>query len=165
MRLHSIPDGGGAHRDRKRVGRGEGAGTGKTCGRGPKGQKSRSGYSQRPGFESGHIPLYRRLPKRGFNNKNYRITYAVVNLDDLARLAGDIAEPQTLAKAGLIRSQTERVKILGNGELSRAMTVRAHRFSAAAAAKIEKAGGTAVVLETKGPVHSESAAEPEGATI
>ncbi len=163
MRLNSIPHSGGANRRRKRIGKGEGNGHGKTCGRGHKGQKSRSGFSQRPGFESGHIPLYRRIPKRGFNNKNFRTDYAVVNLVDLERHEADTVTPESLAAAGLIRNAERRVKVLGDGELSRALQVSAHRFSATAVAKIERAGGTATVIEALRPeaVTAEEAAAAE----
>lgn len=149
MRLNELPK--GPTRPRKRVGKGEGNGRGKTCGRGQKGQKSRSGYSQRPGFESGHIPLYRRLPRRGFNNHNFRITYAVVNLLDLERVESDTIDPETLEKAGLIRSADSLVKVLGDGSIDRKITISAHKFSASAKAKIEEAGGEAVVLVTEAP--------------
>ncbi len=147
MRLNQLPK--GPNRPRKRVGKGEGSGHGKTSGRGQKGQKSRSGFSQRPGFESGHIPLYRRLPRRGFNNKNFRTQYAVVNLGDLARVEADTIDPSALEAAGLIRKGSMRVKILGDGELDRALVVHAHKFSSSAVRKIEKAGGTVITLEAE----------------
>lgn len=162
MRLNQLPK--GPNRPRKRVGKGEGNGHGKTCGRGQKGQKSRSGFSQRPGFESGHIPLYRRLPRRGFNNKNFRTEYAVVNLGDLSRVEGDSIEPKDLEAAGLIRANSARVKVLGDGEVDRALTLHAHKFSASAVKKIEAAGGKAVVLEAETPraeAEAKDASEPE----
>lgn len=157
MRLNNLPK--GSNRPRKRVGKGEGNGLGKTSGRGQKGQKSRAGYSQRPGFESGHIPLYRRLPRRGFNNKNFRTTYAVVNVGDLERIEASQITPEILANHGLVRPGSERIKVLGDGELSRAITISAHHFSSGAREKIEKAGGTATVLGD--PASSDEPAEQE----
>ena len=156
MRLNNIPSSKGASRSIKRIGRGEGGGRGKTSGRGHKGQKSRSGFSQRPGFESGHIPLYRRLPRRGFNNKNFRIEYAIVNVGDLARIEGDLVNPETLEAAGLIRAKSPLVKILGDGELDRALQVSAHKLSSSAVAKIEKAGGSVTLIEEPAAESSES---------
>lgn len=140
MKLHDLAPAKGSKRPRKRVGRGPGSGNGKTAGRGHKGQKSRSGYSRRLGFEGGQMPLVRRVPKRGFTNI-FRTEYAVVNLDRLAGLEGDQATPETLAQQGLVRKGLP-VKILGGGELDRPLTVVAHKFSRAARAKIEAAGGT-----------------------
>ena len=132
----------GANRKNKRVGRGIGSGHGKTSTRGYKGQKSRSGTSIRPGFEGGQMPLYRRLPKRGFTNI-FRKEYAVVNLECLASFeAGAKVDPEALKAAGLLRNLKDGVKILGAGELSHALQVRAHKFSKSAAEKIQKAGGT-----------------------
>jgi len=139
MKLHELSPAPGSRKSRKRVGRGPGSGLGKTAGRGHKGQKSRSGHSQRPGFEGGQMPLVRRVPKRGFTNI-FRTEYAVVNLSTLADLEGTI-DPQVLREKGLVR-KGRPVKILGSGELSKALVVRAHNFSATARAKIEAAGGT-----------------------
>jgi len=131
---------------RKRIGRGTGSGHGKTSGRGHKGQKSRSGSSIKPLSEGGQRPLFRRLPKRGFNNARFRKQYEIVNVAELSRFeAGDRVEAPALAEAGLIRSKTSSVKILGKGEIDRALTVVAAAFSAAARRKIEEAGGTAEV--------------------
>jgi large subunit ribosomal protein L15 len=138
------PAKGSTHR-RKRVGRGIGSGHGKTCGRGTKGDKARG---QVPlGFESGNTPLHRRLPQlRGFKSRN-RVSYAVVNVADLESLdSGSRVDPQSLYEMGLLRDANERVKVLGDGELTKKLSVRAHKFSASAAAKIEAAGGTAEVL-------------------
>lgn len=158
MRLNNLPK--GPTRPRKRVGKGEGNGLGKTSGRGQKGQKSRSGFSQRPGFESGHIPLYRRLPRRGFNNHNFRTTYAVVNLLDLQRVKEDSIDPEILAKAGLVRSTDSLVKVLGDGSIDRKITISAHKFSASAQKKIEEAGGKAVILESaNGKIESSESEE------
>jgi large subunit ribosomal protein L15 len=137
----------GATRPRKRVGRGPGSGHGKTAGRGPKGQKSRSGYRHQRGFEGGQMPLHRRVPKRGFTNI-FRVEYDVVNLSDLDRFdAGDSVTPQELAKRRLAHGR-RRVKILGGGELKKALTVSAHKFSESARARIEAAGGRCEVLTT-----------------
>ncbi len=147
MRLHSLKNTPGAVHRRKRVGCGEGGGHGKTSGRGGKGQTARSGGSIRPGFEGGQMPLYRKLPHRGFNNYEFRTTYAVVNVGDLARLDDKVTDVDiaALVKAGLIRDDGALLKVLGDGELTRALKVTAAKFSASAKAKIEKAGGTATV--------------------
>lgn len=139
MKLHELQPAPGSKRARKRVGRGRGSGTGKTAGRGHKGQKSRSGYRRRAGFEGGQMPLIRRVPKRGFHNL-FRREYSVVNLVQLADMSGEVT-PESLAEAGLVRDDA-RVKILGNGELDAALTVRAHKFSRSAREKIEAAGGS-----------------------
>jgi len=144
MRLHELTPAEGSKKDRKRIGRGPGSGTGKTAGRGEKGQKSRSGYSRRPGFEGGQMPLIRRVPKRGFTNI-FRTEYTVVNLAQLAGLEGEIG-PELLASKGLVRAGRP-LKVLGDGEVDSALTVRAHKFSKAARAKIEAAGGTCEELK------------------
>jgi large subunit ribosomal protein L15 len=132
---------------KKRVGCGEGGGRGKTSGRGGKGQTARSGGSIRPGFEGGQMPLYRKLPHRGFNNFNHRIEVAVVNVGDLNALPAGIKEVTSavLAEQGLLRSGETLVKILGDGEIARPLKVTASKFSGSAKEKIEKAGGQAVV--------------------
>jgi len=147
MRLHSLKNVPGAVHRRKRVGCGEGSGHGKTSGKGGKGQTARSGGSIRPGFEGGQMPLYRKLPHRGFNNYEFRITYAVVNVGDLARLDASVTEVNidALVKAGLIRADGALLKVLGDGELARALKVTAAKFTGSAKAKIEKAGGSAIV--------------------
>jgi large subunit ribosomal protein L15 len=147
MRLHTLSNVKGATHRRKRVGCGEGGGHGKTSGRGGKGQTARSGSSIRPGFEGGQMPLYRKLPHRGFNNKNFRTNYAVVNLGDLARLDAGVSDVNVavLVKAGLVRADGALLKVLGDGELSRALKVTAAKFSASAKTKIEKAGGEVIV--------------------
>ena len=135
----------GATGARKRVGRGPGSGTGKTAGRGNKGQKSRSGYHHLRGFEGGQMPLHRRVPKRGFTNI-FRVVYDVVNISDLDRFdAGESVNPQKLAERRLAHGRRP-VKILGDGELKKALTVSAHKFSASAKSRIEAAGGTCEVL-------------------
>jgi len=135
-----------ANEKRKRVGRGMGSGMGKTSTRGHKGQGSRSGTSLMRGFEGGQMPLHRRLPKRGFNNI-FRTEYSVVNLEQLARLGESTITVESLRAAGLIKGRDTLVKVLGDGELSKAITVQAHKFSKAAQAKIAKAGGKAEVLQ------------------
>ena len=135
-----------ASEKRKRVGRGMGSGMGKTSTRGHKGQGSRSGSRLMRGFEGGQMPLHRRLPKRGFTNI-FRQEYAVVNVERLAALGESTITPQVLAKAGMIKSADQIVKILGEGELSSALTVHAHKFSKSAQEKITKAGGKVEVLQ------------------
>jgi large subunit ribosomal protein L15 len=147
MKLHELKNVPGAIHRKKRVGCGEGGGHGKTSGRGGKGQSARSGSSIRPGFEGGQMPLYRKLPHRGFNNYEFRTEIAVVNLRDLAGLDESVkdVDATALAKAGLIRSGETTVKVLGDGEITRAINITAARFSESAKAKIEKAGGKAIV--------------------
>ena len=135
-----------ASEKRKRVGRGMGSGMGKTATRGNKGQRSRSGSRLMRGFEGGQMPLHRRLPKRGFTNI-FRQEYAVVNLEKLAGLGESTITPEVLAKAGLIKRAEQLVKILGEGEVSSALTVQAHKFSKSAQEKITKAGGKVEVLQ------------------
>jgi len=148
MKLHELHPSKGAHKGKKRVGRGTASGHGKTAGRGTKGQNARSGGSVRPYFEGGQLPLVRRLPhKRGFTNI-FKVKYSVVNLDRLAGFRkGSKVDPEALAEAGIIKSSVKLVKILGRGELKHALTVSAHKFSASAREKIEAAGGTVVELE------------------
>lgn len=147
MQVHDVTAKGQPHRPRKRVGRGPGSGHGRTASRGNKGQRSRSGDHPRPGFEGGQMPLYRKIPKRGFSNARFRVEFVLVNVGDLNRFAdGAEVDLAALAAAGLSRSRGA-LKVLGSGELSRKLTVKAHKFSAAAKDKIEKAGGTAQVLE------------------
>ena len=143
MNLTEITKSVGADRRRRRVGRGESSGSGKTCGRGHKGQHSRSGFSQRRLNEGGQMPSFRRMPKRGFNNANFRTEYAVVNVGDLNERFGDGAEVTlaSLQQVGLIRNGTLPVKVLGDGTVSKKLTVQAHKFSASAEAKIGEAGG------------------------
>jgi large subunit ribosomal protein L15 len=143
MKLDDLKPAAGSKHAKKRVGRGPGSGLGKTAGRGEKGQKSRRGYSRRVGFEGGQMPLIRRVPKRGFNNSIFRTEYTVVNLADLAAREelGERVDPETLAGLGMVR-KGQLVKVLGDGEIGRALTVVAHKFSKSARAKIEAAGGT-----------------------
>ena len=142
MNLNDVHRGIQKNKPRKRVGRGPGSGHGKTASRGEKGQKSRSGYSRRVGFEGGQMPLVRRLPKRGFTNI-FKKEYAVVNVSDLERFdAGATVDEGTLRKAGLVKGQNDGIKILGDGKLSKKLIVNAHKFSASARKQIEAAGGT-----------------------
>jgi large subunit ribosomal protein L15 len=145
MQIHDLSPAEGATHRKSRIGRGIGSGKGKTCGRGSKGQKARNKVPL--GFEGGHTPLHRRLPQaRGFKPVN-RVSYAVVNVGDLDVLeAGTEATPQTMLELGLLRNADERVKVLGDGELTKGLTVHAHRFSSSAVQKIQAAGGTAEVL-------------------
>jgi large subunit ribosomal protein L15 len=141
MRLDELKPAAGSSKKRKRVGRGDGSGHGKTSGRGHKGQGARSGGNVQPGFEGGQMPLQRRLPKRGFHNP-FRIEMSVVNLGQLESLpAGTEVTPETLSEQGLVTGKNRRIKILGDGTLSKALTVKAHGFSATAKEKIEAAGG------------------------
>jgi large subunit ribosomal protein L15 len=142
-----------ANENKKRVGRGMGSGMGKTSTRGHKGQGSRSGSSLMRGFEGGQMPLHRRLPKRGFTNI-FKTEYEVVNLERLATLDATEITPEVLRKAGIVTSKNTLVKVLGQGELSKALTVHAHKFSKSAQEKIEKAGGKIVVVGGQLPVVS-----------
>lgn len=147
MELENLKPSEGAKKKPKRIGRGVGSGMGRTSTRGHKGQKSRSGFSRRQGFEGGQMPLQRRLPKRGFTNI-FRKEYATLNVRDLARVfeAGASVGPEELRAKGLMRKNKAGIKILGEGDIDRALTVRAHAFSASARAKIEQAGGTCEVI-------------------
>ncbi len=148
MRIHTLQPAAGAVTPAKRLGRGIGSGVGKTCGRGHKGQWARSGGGVRPGFEGGQMPLTRRVPKRGFKN-HFKVEYAIVNLDVLNCFeAGTEVDYTLLTDNNLIKSvkNAAGLKVLGNGELNVALTVKAEKFSASAKEAIEKAGGTAIVL-------------------
>ena len=134
-------------KSRKRVGRGPGSGMGKTATRGENGQRSRSGASIPAWFEGGQSPLYRRIPKRGFNNARFRIEFATINVSDLNKFNdGDVVTPETLKEKGIVKKQLCGIKVLGNGTLEKKLTVRANRFSSSAVTKIESAGGTAEVI-------------------
>jgi large subunit ribosomal protein L15 len=149
MRLEDLRPAPGSTRGRKRVGRGLASGTGKTAGKGSKGQKARAGGGSRPGFEGGQMPLYRRLPKRGFLPYGGKATYALVNVGDLAERfpAGSVVDPDALVRAGLVkRSGRTAVKVLGDGDLAHALTVRAHKLSESARRKVEAAGGSVEVI-------------------
>ncbi len=145
MKLHELTN--LESKNRKRIGRGPGSGTGKTAGKGHKGQNARSGGGVRPGFEGGQLPLYRRLSKRGFNNYNFRTIYATVNVSDLERFdEGKTVTIEMLKEAGLVKKELDGVKVLGNGELTKKLTVKANKFSETAQKKIEKAGGSVEVI-------------------
>ncbi|GKV55098.1 MULTISPECIES: 50S ribosomal protein L15 [Sporosarcina] len=146
MKLHEMKPAEGARKSRKRIGRGIGSGTGKTSGKGHKGQKARSGGGVRLGFEGGQLPLFQRLPKRGFTNIN-RKEYAIVNLETLNRFEdGTEVTPELLVETGIVSNEKSGIKILGNGTLEKKITVKAHKFSASAKEAIEKAGGQAEVV-------------------
>lgn len=147
MRLHDLKPRPGAKHRRKRLGAGESSGHGKTSGRGGKGQSARSGSSIRIGFEGGQMPLIRRIPKRGFNNTAFKVSYLPVNLSSLNTFEdGAVVDAEALRKAGIAKGPGIGVKVLGNGELTKKLTVKAAAFSAAAKAAIEKLGGTAELV-------------------
>ena len=147
MKLNELKYNEGSKKDIKRLGRGSSSGTGKTSGRGENGQNSRSGGGVRVGFEGGQLPLYRRLPKRGFSNAMFKKTYAVINVSDLNMFEdGTEVTPELLFEMGIIKKQLSGIKVLGNGELTKKLTVRANKFSNIAKEKIEAAGGKAEVM-------------------
>ena len=147
MKLYELQPAAGSVKDVKRIGRGHGSGSGKTAGKGHKGQKARSGGSIRPGFEGGQMPLQRRMPKRGFNNI-FATEYATVNVSALEERfeAGTTVDAEALKACGLVKDAKDGIKILGNGELTKSLTVKAAKFTASAQEKIEKAGGKAEVI-------------------
>lgn len=147
MKLHELSPAQGSKKDVKRIGRGAGSGQGKTAGKGHKGAKARAGYSRRPGFEGGQMPLQRRVPKRGFNNI-FRTEYAVVNLSSLEERfeSGAVVDVASLKACGLIKKELDGVKILGKGEITKALTIKVAAISETAKAKIEAAGGKVEVL-------------------
>ncbi len=148
MQVHDVTAKGNPYRPKKRVGRGVGSGTGKTAGRGHKGQRSRSGDNTRIGFEGGQMPLYRRIPKRGFTNARFKKTYTVVNVAQLDAFEdGDEVTLATVLEKGLTRRSGKQLKVLGHGELTHKLTVQAHAFSGSAREKIETAGGSVVTLD------------------
>lgn len=153
MNLEDIHRGIKPFKKRRRIGRGLGSGWGKTAARGHKGQKSRAGYSVHPTFQGGAMPLVRRVPKRGFHNK-FALSVAVVNLRDLEKTfqSGDTVTPESLREKSLVPNRWDLLKVLGDGELTKKLTVQAHRFSESARTKIEQAGGQVVVLPGKTPV-------------
>lgn len=147
MKLHELAPVEGSKKEHFRVGRGHGSGNGKTAGKGHKGQNARSGGGVRPGFEGGQMPLYRRLPKRGFNNARFATNYAIVNVSDLDVFEdGTVVDAAALVESGLVNDQCDGIKILGNGEISKKLTVQAAAFSQSAKEKIEAAGGKAEVM-------------------
>ena len=147
MKLHELKKNEGATFARKRVGHGPGSGLGKTSGKGHKGQKARSGASINPVFEGGQSPLYRRLHKRGFTNAKFKTRYATINVSDLNKFNdGDVVTLELLKEKGIIKKELAGLKVLGDGELEKKLTVKANRFSSKAVTKIENAGGTAEVI-------------------
>ena len=147
MKLHELSPQEGSVQEKFRKGRGPGSGNGKTAGKGHKGQNARSGGGVRPGFEGGQLPLYRKLPKRGFNNFRFAKKYAIVNVDSLNKFAdGDVVDFAALLNAGVIKNVFDGVKVLGEGELTKKLTVKAAVFSASAKEKIEAVGGKTEVV-------------------
>ena len=147
MKLHELEKNIGATQRKKRVGRGPGSGLGKTSGRGQKGQKARSGGSINPVFEGGQLPLYRRIPKRGFTNAKFKTTYATINVGELNQFEdGAVVTPALLNEIGLVKKQYDGVKVLGAGKLEKKITIQANKFSASALEKIKEAGSKAEVI-------------------
>lgn len=159
MDLKTVCSKGTHYETRKRIGRGTGSGHGKTSGRGHKGRGARSGASTRPGYEGGQMPLYRRVPKRGFTNARFRTEYTIINVGKLEEFAdGDTVDLDAILDRGLASKNTPLLKVLGVGDLSRKLTVRAQKFSKSAAEKIAQAGGNVVSLDERG----REASSPEG---
>ena len=147
MKLHELRPNEKAFSSKKRVGRGPGSGLGKTSGKGHKGQNARSGGGVRPGFEGGQLPLFRRIPKRGFSNAKFKTTYAVINLSDLNKFEdGAVVTPELLKEMGLVKKQLNGIKVLGKGKLDKKLIVKAHKYSNVAKEQIEKLGGKAEVI-------------------
>ena len=147
MKLHELKSNEGAFKTSKRVGRGTASGHGKTSGKGHKGQNARSGGGVRPGFEGGQLPLFKRLPQRGFSNAMFKKVYATINVSDLEKFDnGAVITPELLKEMGILKKQLSGVKVLGNGELTKKITVKAHKFSKSAISKIEAQGGKAEVI-------------------
>lgn len=165
MNLKTVCNKGIKNAERRRVGRGIGSGLGKTSGRGHKGLGQRSGSSRRPGYEGGQMPIYRRVPKRGFSNARFRVDYTVINVETLAAFNdGDVVDLKTVLAHGLVSKTAPLLKVLGNGDLTKKLVVRAHKFSASAKTKIEQAGGSVEVLEasTHRARHDAGAEQPAG---
>jgi large subunit ribosomal protein L15 len=161
MRLNTLKPNPGSRHRKKRLGSGESSGKGKTCGKGHKGQKSRSGASIRPGFEGGQMPLARQLPKRGFNNKQFKTNYIVVNVGQLEERfeEGSVVNETALRDAGIVSRRCDGIKILGSGDLKKKLTVEVDKISASAREKIEKAGGTCSIVEKReGPARGSAKA-------
>ena len=147
MKLHELEKNPGSKQERRRVGRGPGSGLGKTSGKGQKGQNARSGGGVNPVFEGGQLPLYRRLPKRGFSNAIFKKEYAVINVCDLNRFEnGTVITPALLKEAGIVKKQLSGIKVLGKGTLEKKVTIQAHQFSASALEKIKESGSKAEVI-------------------
>ncbi len=159
MKLHSLSNNPGATKRKKRRGIGPGSGRGKTSTRGQKGQKARAGSSIRPGFEGGQIPLYRTLPHRGFNNAKFHKEYAAINVSELEQLEASEIDADVMKKAGILRRKAALVKVLGHGEITRAVTVTADKFSETAKQKIEAAGGKVILSQPEKTAEEESAKE------
>lgn len=158
MNLKTVCDKGVKHAQRKRVGRGIGSGLGKTAGRGHKGWGARSGTSRRPGYEGGQMPIYRRVPKRGFTNARFRVDYTVVNVETLNAFDnGSVVDLAAILSHGLASKTAPLLKILGDGKLEKKLTVRAQKFSATAKSKIEEAGGVAQLIDERGADVTEGA--------
>jgi large subunit ribosomal protein L15 len=148
MQIHDVTARGNNHDKRKRVGRGVGSGKGKTAGKGHNGQRSRSGDLPRIGFEGGQMPLFRRMPKRGFTNARFKKHYTLVNIESLEAFdAGEVVDLEAVLDKGLSRKTGDMLKVLGQGELSKELTIKAHKFSKSAQSKIESAGGTVEVID------------------
>ncbi|MGN6136831.1 MAG: 50S ribosomal protein L15 [Aureliella sp.] len=150
MNINDINEGITGHKKRLRVGRGSGSGQGKTAGRGHNGHKSRSGYSSHPTFQGGDLPLVRRIPKRGFNNK-FAVTVVSVNLGQIAEVfdAGDEINPETLQQRGVVKRRFDELKVLGDGEVTKPLSITAHRFSQAALDKLAAVGGTGTIIQAR----------------
>lgn len=160
MDLQSVCSKGTTTRERKRVGRGTGSGNGKTCGRGHKGYGQRSGASRRPGHEGGQMPLYRRVPKRGFTNARFRSEHTIINVGALgAFVDGETVDLDAVLARGLTSKTSDLLKVLGNGELSTGLTVRAQKFSKRAAEKVRAAGGEVIVVDARGRERSSQGSE------
>lgn len=165
MKLHDLKPNPGAKHRKKRLGKGESSGLGKTSGKGHKGQKSRSGASIRPGFEGGQMPMMRRLPKKGFNNAQFKTNYAIVNLVDLeAKFSdGDTVNEETLRACGLVKGVCDGVKVLGNGDLSKKLTLTVDKISGPAREKLEKAGGKVEEIVKTAPAAEKAPAKEKKA--
>ena len=151
MDLHTVTRKGTKHRARQRVGRGTGSGSGKTCGRGHKGWGARSGSTRRPGYEGGQMPIYRRVPKRGFTNARFRTDYTIINIQRLEAFDdGATVDLDAILQKGLVSLNTRNLKVLCGGTVAKKLTVRARKFSKTAVEKIQGAGGTIVLLDAKG---------------
>lgn len=166
MDLRTVTSKGTKHQTRKRIGRGIGSGSGKTSGRGHKGQGSRSGASRKPGFEGGQMPLYRRVPKRGFTNARFRTEYTIINVRDLEAFdSGAVVDLDAILAKGLTSLETRLLKVLGMGDLTKKLTVKAQKFSKSAVEKIVAAGGEVIVLGERGSADSAAEAPAEEAPV
>jgi large subunit ribosomal protein L15 len=160
MDLRTVCAKGTKYEKRNRIGRGVGSGSGKTSGRGHKGRSSRSGSSRRAGYEGGQMPIYRRVPKRGFTNARFRTDYTIINIDALGAFdEGSTVDLSVILEAGLVSLNTNLLKVLGNGEITKKLTVRTHKCSASAQAKIEAAGGSVEILSAKPTPASDSSSD------